>query len=71
MSITTGKVKLMAASSCVPSWATKNVSVMLKKLMASMPKNIGHARRNSVFPIGACVRSMRAASRRSEGAFMA
>ncbi len=56
MIITTGKVKLMAASSRVPSWPTKKVSTKLKAIMPSMPTIICMARRVRVDRIGTSTR---------------
>ncbi len=44
ITITTGKMKLMAASSGAPSWAQNQVSMTLKDIIARMPQIIGTVR---------------------------
>jgi hypothetical protein len=44
ITITTGKVKLMAASSGAPSWAQNQVSITLKDIIANTPQIIGLVR---------------------------
>jgi len=61
--MTTGKVKEMAASWSVPSRETKRVSARLKPKTARMPTVIGTARRSSAPDTGPCVRSTRAKGR--------
>ena len=41
----TGKVKLIAASACVPSIETKKVSTTLNNKIATMPNTIGKVKR--------------------------
>ncbi len=44
ITITTGKIKLMAASSGAPSWAQNQVSMTLKDIIARIPQIIGSVR---------------------------
>ena len=39
--MTTGKVKLIAARACSPSWATNQVSMMFNDITAAMPQIMG------------------------------
>ncbi len=55
----TGKVKLIAASSRIPRRLTKKVSVRLNANMPTMPTAIGTVSEKSFFPIGPSVRTAR------------